>query len=73
VKLRRILRRKKSRPPAFPNETAIVRFLSPPLLHAGRAIHGPCRLFFFRGILPRVSFDHWRCRAKAGGELKKKR
>ena len=32
----------------FPCETAFVRFLSPPLLHAGRAIHGPCRLLFAR-------------------------
>jgi hypothetical protein len=45
--MRRILRRTWRRPADFPKETAFVRFLSPPF-HAGRAIHGPCRLFFSR-------------------------
>ena len=40
-----ILRRRRSRPPAFLSDNALVRFLSPPL-HAGRAILCPCRLFF---------------------------
>ena len=44
-KSRRISRRSRTRPFDFSNETAFVRFLSPPL-HAGRAILGPCRLFF---------------------------
>ena len=47
AKSRRISRRSRTRPFEFPNETVFVRFLSPPF-HAGRAIHGPCRLFFAR-------------------------
>ena len=58
-KSRRISRRSRTRPFDFPSDTAIVRFLSPPLTSRPPGHPWPRRAFL-RGILPRASFGNWR-------------
>ena len=53
-KLRRILRCSRTRPPAFPSETAFVRFLSPPLSSRRQGRSWPRRAVFFRAASCRL-------------------